>query len=208
MKKKIFIFDLDYTIISCDSFKIFLYLWFLKNPRVFFFNIWHLVYLYILFNLNIIERGTIKEKFLKIAFKYSSKKDILKFSENFIKILASKYLRKKSKKIINKKNRITILISASPDFYVKKFAKLLNFDFVYSTKISLNKKIGKIIGKNCYGYQKLIIIKKLNLNNKKMYFFTDSKSDMPLIKYCRKTFVIPKTIYDKFYLREYEKLKW
>ena len=67
---------------------------------------------------------------------------------------------------------------------------------------------GKIIGKNCFGYQKLLIIKKLNFKKDNLYFFTDSKSDMPLINYCKKTYVLPKTLSDKYVLRKYEKIKW
>jgi len=208
MKKKVFIFDLDNTIISCDSFKLFLLKWFLKNPKVFIFNFLYLVLVYFLFILNLIKRDKLKEIFLKIALKYSNKKQIINFSNNFAKFIVSNYLRIGSKKILKKKNCIKILISASPNFYVNIIGKILNFDQIYSTKIDLDKNIGKIIGKNCYGFQKLLIIKKLNLKNKNLYFFTDSKSDLPLIKYCEKSFVLPKTIIDKFILRKYERINW
>ena len=208
MVKKIFIFDLDHTIISCDSFKFFLIRWFSKKPKIFFLNSFYLILVYVLFNINLITRDQLKEVFLRVAFKRSSKKEILKFSKTFASCLISKYLRIKSKKILNKKNCTKILISASPNFYVNIIGKILNFDQVYSTKIDLNKKIGKIIGKNCYGYQKLLIIKKLKHKTENLYFFTDSKSDVPLMNYCKKTFVIPRTISDKFFLRKYEKINW
>ncbi len=208
MKKKVFIFDLDNTIISCDSFKLFLLKWFLKNPKVFIFNFLYLALVYFLFISNLIKRDQLKEIFLKIALKYSNKKQIINFSNNFAKLIVSNYLRIGSKKILKKKNCTKILISASPNFYVNIIGKILNFDQIYSTKIDLNKNIGKIIGKNCYGFQKLLIIRKLNLKNKNLYFFTDSKSDLPLIKYCEKSFVLPKTIIDKFILRKYERINW
>jgi len=208
MKKKVFIFDLDNTIISCDSFKLFLLKWFLKNPKVFIFNFLYLVLVYFLFILNLIKRDKLKEIFLEIALKCSNKKQIINFSNNFAKLIVSNYLRIGSKKILKKKNCIKILISASPNFYVNIIGKILNFDQIYSTKIDLDKNIGKIIGKNCYGFQKLLIIKKLNLKKKNLYFFTDSKSDLPLIKYCEKSFVLPKTIIDKFILRKYERINW
>lgn len=208
MKKKVFIFDLDNTIISCDSFKLFLLKWFFKNPKVFMFNFLYLALVYFLFILNLIKRDKLKEIFLKIALKNSKKRQIINFSTNFAKFIVSNYLRIGSKKILKKKNCTKILISASPNFYVNIIGKILNFDQIYSTKINLDKNIGKIIGKNCYGYQKLFIIKKLNLKNKNLYFFTDSKSDLPLIKYCEKSFVLPKTIIDKFILRKYERINW
>jgi HAD superfamily phosphoserine phosphatase-like hydrolase len=207
-KKEILIFDLGHTIISCDSLKYFLFKWFCKKPKIFFINSLYLILIYVLFKITLINRKQLKEVFLRVAFKGSNKKEILKFSESFATLLISKYLREKSKKILNKKNCIKILISASPNFYVNIIGKILKFDKVYSTKIDLNKKIGKIIGKNCYGSQKLYIIKKLKYNTKYLYFFTDSRSDVPLLNYCKKTFVIPKTISDKFFLKKYKKLNW
>jgi HAD superfamily phosphoserine phosphatase-like hydrolase len=208
MKKKILIFDLDHTIISCDSFKFFLLRWFLKKPKNFFLNFIYLIIIYLFFKFNLISRDQLKEKFLKTAFRNSNKDEILNFSKTFAKFLINNYLRIKSKKILNKKNCIKILISASPNFYVNIIGKILNFDQIYSTRIDLKKNIGKIIGKNCYGHQKLIMIKKLNFKKDKMYFFTDSKSDMPLINYCKKTYVLPKTLCDKYVLRKYEKINW
>lgn len=208
MKKKILIFDLDHTIISCDSFKFFLFRWYMKKPKNFFFNSLYLIIIYLFFQINLINRDQLKEKFLISAFKNSNEDEILNFSKIFAKFIINKYLRVKSQKILNKKNFIKILISASPNFYVNIIGKILNFDQIYSTKIDLKKKLGKIIGKNCYGYQKLIIIKKLNLKKNNLYFFTDSKSDAPLINYCKKTYVLPNTLSDKFFLRKYEKINW
>ena len=208
MKKKILIFDLDHTIISCDSFKFFLFRWYMKKPKNFFFNSLYLIIIYLFFQINLINRDQLKEKFLISAFKNSNEDEILNFSKIFAKFIINKYLRVKSQKILNKKNFIKILISASPNFYVNIIGKILNFDQIYSTKIDLKKKLGKIIGKNCYGYQKLIIIKKLNLKKNNLYFFTDSKSDVPLINYCKKTYVLPNTLSDKFFLRKYEKINW
>ena len=208
MKKKILIFDLDYTIISCDSFKFFLLRWYIKKPKIFILNFIYLIIIYLFFKINLISRDQLKEKFLIAAFKNSNKEEILNFSKIFAKLIINKYLRIKSKKTLNEKNCIKILISASPNFYVNFLGKILNFDQIYSTRIDLKKKIGKIIGKNCYGYQKLKIIKKLKLNKDNLYYFTDSKSDMPLINYCKKTYVLPKTLSDKYVLRKYEKINW
>jgi HAD superfamily phosphoserine phosphatase-like hydrolase len=208
MKKKILIFDLDHTIISCDSFKFFLLRWYVKKPKNFFFNSLYLIIIYLFFQIGLINRDQLKEKFLISAFKDSNEDEILNFSKIFAKFIINKYFRVKSKKTLNKKNFIKILVSASPNFYVNIIGKMLNFDQIYSTKIDLKKKLGKIIGKNCYGYQKLIIIKKLNLKKNNLYFFTDSTSDLPLINYCKKTYVLPNTLSDKFFLRKYEKINW
>ena len=208
VKDKILIVDLDNTIISCDSFKFFLFYWFLKKPENFFFNIHKLLLFFFLFKINLIDRTNLKEKFLINIFMKTKKKEIEIFSNKFAKALIKKYLRKEAKKVINENFKKKILISASPDFYVKKIGDLLGFNEVFSTKVVFIKNKVFIKGKNCYGEEKLRIIKKLKLNRKSTIFYTDSVSDLPLIRYCFKSFVIPKSIVDKFLLRNYEKIKW
>ena len=207
-KNKILIIDLDNTIISCDSFKLFLYRWFLKKPKNFFLNIHKLMLFFFLFKVNLINRTELKKRFLVIAFMKTKKKEIQKFGNNFAKIIIKKYLKKKAKNMINKKFKKKILISASPDFYVKKIGILLGFDEVFSTKVILDKNKVSIKGMNCYGKEKLRIIKKLKLNRQRTIFFTDSASDLPLIKYCFKSFIMPKSLLDRILLRNYERIKW
>jgi HAD superfamily phosphoserine phosphatase-like hydrolase len=207
-KNKILIVDLDNTIISLDSFKLFLVHWFLKKPKNFFFSIHKLILFFFLFKINLINRTKLKEKFLINIFMKTKKREIEKFSNNFSKTLIDKYLRKKAKKVINEKFEKKILISASPDFYVKKIGILLGFNLVFSTKVVFSKNKIFIKGKNCYGDEKLRIIKKLKLNRQKTIFFTDSASDLPLIKYCFRSFVMPKSFLDRILLRNYPKIKW
>ena len=207
-KDKILITDLDNTIISCDSFKLFLYHWFLKKPKIFFLSIHKLTLFFLLFKINFINRTELKKNFFVVIFMKTKKKEIQKFGNHFAKIIIKKYLKKEAKKLINKKFKKKILISASPDFYVKKIGILLGFDEVFSTKVILDKNNISIKGKNCYGEEKLKIIKKLKLNRKKTMFFTDSASDLPLIKYCFKSFIVPKSFIDKILLRNYEKVIW
>ena len=207
-KNKILITDLDNTIISCDSFKLFLYYWFLKKPKIFFLNLHKLIFFFFLFQMKLISRTELKNIFLAVAFIKTSKNEIKKFGSSFAKIIVQKYLKKKAKSMIDQQFKKKILISGSPDFYVKKIGFLLGFDQIFSTKVIIDKNNISIKGKNCYGHEKLRIIKNLKLNRKKTVFFTDSASDLPLIKYCFKSFVVPKNLLDKILLRSYERIKW
>ena len=105
MKKKILIFDLDYTIISCDSFKFFLLRWYIKKPKIFILNFIYLIIIYLFFKINLISRDQLKEKFLRAAFKNSNKEEILNFSKIFAKLIINKYLRIKSKKTLNENSK-------------------------------------------------------------------------------------------------------
>ena len=96
--KKILIMDLDDTVLSCDSFKFFLFYWFLKKKKIFLFNIVYLILNYILLKTRIINNKEIKQRFLKIAFFNSNKKEIIKFSKNFSQIMIKDFLKKNALK--------------------------------------------------------------------------------------------------------------
>ena len=199
--KKILIMDLDDTVLSCDSFKFFLFFWFFKKKKIFLFNIVYLILNYILLKTRIINNKEIKQRFLKIAFFNSNKKEIIKFSKNFSQIMIKDFLKKNALKLIKKKYKKKILITASPNFYVQFIARSLKFDIFFSTKIDLDKNIGQIIGRNCYGNEKLKIIKKLKLNKNFLNFYTDSYSDLPLMKYCKFSYLVKKNDFNKRYLK-------
>ena len=124
-----------------------------------------------------------------------NKKEINNFSRKFAKHVLLKFKNipvhtelLKAKKL----NTEIYIVTASADFYCKFIAELLGAKLI-STRINLKKKnLGKIIGKNCYGVEKknrvLKEIKKFK--NKYSIFYTDSFSDLPLIKICNKAHLI------------------
>ena len=62
-----------------------------------------------------------------------------------------------------------------------------------STKVNLNKKeLGNIIGKNCFGKEKKKrVLKEIkNFKNKYSILYTDSRTDIPLLKICKKGHII------------------
>ena len=76
-----------------------------------------------------------------------------------------------------------IIISASPDFYLKPFIRqFFNSIEVYASEIRFKNNEVKI--DNLYGLQKEIIAKEIIKNKKpnKIWVYTDNLSDLPLIK--------------------------
>jgi len=189
--------DLDHTILACDSFKFFLLHWFIKNKKIFLLYFIHFFLYYIFFKIGLINNKTVKQKFLQLAFSKSDKKQILKFSKNFAKIIIKKFIKKNAIKVLRQSYEKKILITASPDFYVKFISEFLKFDLFFSTKIDLDKKIGNIVGENCFGNEKLKIIKKLKLNKNQIYFYSDSLTDLPLMKYCKFSYLVKKNHFAK-----------
>ena len=82
-----------------------------------------------------------------------------------------------------------IIISASPEFLLKPVAKKYNFELI-ATKVDINS--GKLIGKNCYGKEKvnrLLEEKGIKKFNK---FYSDSLSDTPLSKLANVAYIVKK----------------
>lgn len=89
------------------------------------------------------------------------------------------------------KNKNTdIIISASPDFLLKPITDKLNVGALIAT--IMDKKTGKISGENCRGEEK---VKRLNQHNKNLSVnecYSDSISDLPMLKLSRHPFIVKK----------------
>ena len=196
MKNKIYIYDLDNTLITCDSF-IYFILYVAKEKKLLF--LMKLIVLVILFIFHFFlkdkTRTLSKSLFIQILLWKFKKKEVVCICRKLVQETLVNFVNKKLYKNIKKvknKNKI-ILITASLNIYVEILAKHLNIDNVLSTKISLkNDTFGKILGKNCYGEEKKkIILKKIkNFKKLKSFFYTDCLSDAPLMKICSKSYLI------------------
>jgi HAD superfamily phosphoserine phosphatase-like hydrolase len=193
---KIFLFDLDGTLITYDTLKLLVLFLFLRNTFKIFLKIPTLILIsfqhFISSNL---DNTHTKSKFLIKLLEGYNKKEIDNFSRKFAKHVLLKFKNipvhtelLKAKKL----NTEIYIVTASADFYCKFIAESLGAKLI-STRINFKKKnLGKIIGKNCYGVEKknrvLKEIKKFK--NKYSIFYTDSSSDLPLMKICNKAHLI------------------
>ena len=130
----------------------------------------------------------IKEKeYLKSVF-FS----FIKYFSNLDKVVADFWNEHNSKiKDFYLKGRFKtdIIISASPEFLLKPVAKKYNFELI-ATKVDINS--GKLIGKNCYGKEKvnrLLEEKRIKKINK---FYSDSLNDTPLSKLANVAYLVKK----------------
>ena len=195
-KKKIILFDLDETLITCDSLKLLVHFLLFRDFDKFVIKIPSLIQIMIQHFVSTSSHKTdTKSKFFEKILKDYSVKEIENFSSKFANYIFSNYKNKKTynKLLEAKKNNTEIyIVTASGDFYCKYIAKLFKTKLI-STKVSLKKKsLGKIIGKNCYGIEKKIRVLKDIKNFKERYsiFYTDSKSDRYLINNCDKSYLL------------------
>jgi phosphoserine phosphatase len=196
MLKKIFLFDLDKTLITCDSLKQLIIFLFKKYPKYIFFKIPSLTQIiiqHLLSNCN--HRTETKSKFISKLLEGFKKSEVNNFSKQFAIYIFNNFKNKKIyKKLLNAKKitKDVYIVTASADFYCKFLARLFDVKLI-STNVSLHKKnFGKLVGKNCFGNEKKLRVLSTIKNFKKKYslFFTDSKSDLPLLRICNKGYYV------------------
>jgi len=178
--KTLNIFDFDGTIYDGDS-TIDFYLYCLKRKKAIikYFPIQCLYF--ILYRLNVITKKQFKEKFLI----FLNLIDINEYTNDFWKINI-----KKIKAFYTQLNHDNdIIISASPHFLISKIGELLKVYDVIATNVLPN---GKISGNNCYGEEKVRIFKEKYPQISVGKVYTDSLSDMPIIKLGKKSYLVHK----------------
>ena len=196
MLKKIFLFDLDKTLITCDSLKQLIFFLCKKYPKYIFFKIPSLTQIIIEHLLsNCRHRTETKSKFISKLLEGFKKSEVNNFSKQFAIYIFNNFKNKKIyEKLLNAK-KITedvYIVTASADFYCKFLARLFDVKLI-STNVNLQKKnFGQLVGKNCFGNEKKLRVLSTIKNFKKKYslFFTDSKSDLPLLRICNKGYYV------------------
>jgi len=192
--KKIAIFDFDGTLTKGDTLISFL---------VYCFGIWKvLIGLFFLspfiisYLLKLYSNDLAKKRLLKYFFKNQSVDEIKKLAENFINTNLEKYLRKnviKRLKWHQNKGHTTILISASIDIYIRLWGLKYKFDFIECTGLEKKNELytGQILGKNCYGIEKVNRLNKLfgkNFFDKEIYGYGDSDGYKIFLNLCTHKF--------------------
>lgn len=83
-----------------------------------------------------------------------------------------------------------VLLSASPDLYLKDLRGVIGFDFLISTQVEIidDRVTGKIIGENCKGTEKVRRLREVFTQEEigNAICYADSQSDTPLMEIVRK----------------------
>ena len=137
-----------------------------------------------------------KKRLLKYFFKNRSVDEIKKLAENFINNNLEKHLRKnviKRLKWHQNKGHTTILISASIDLYIRLWGGKYKFDFIECTVLEKKNDLytGQILGKNCYGIEKVNRLNDLfgkNFFDNEIYGYGDGDGDKFFLILCTHKF--------------------
>lgn len=179
---KVKIYDFDGTIYDGDS-SVDFYIFCLKKKvsmcKYFPKMIWYII----LYVLSIKTKTEMKEVF------FSFLKDF-----NNIEDLVEEFWVKNDKKLKNwyleKKHNNDIIISASPKFLLNNICNKLKIKDLIASDVDI--KTGKFNSENCYGDEKVkrLYNKYRDIEIEEMY--TDSESDLPLLKLSKKGFIVNK----------------
>ena len=195
--KKVALFDVDYTILNCDSMFKFLWYSIKKKPILIFYLPVIAVYLF-LYAVKLVSTSKAKEK-LFVGINYMDENDLKDFYELVLKkcIFNTAIDSLKSRK---EEGCYVLLITASPNAYLKYFKDLEFVDDVIGTSLQIKDGFytNKIIGNNCKGEEKVKqILNHLNSKNieidfENSYAYSDSKSDMPMMKLVKNRYLVNK----------------
>lgn len=173
-------YDFDKTIYDGDSTTDFFFYIIFHRPYLLIFIPYFLVVL-LCYALKIVSKKQIKQ----LLFFF------VPWHKNINKIV-NKFWQKHANKVFDwystQKQPDDIIISASLDFILEPIMDVLAIENWLSTKFDV--KTGKIFGENCYGEEKLIRFKNVYSNISLDAFYSDSMSDLPMMKYAKEAYLV------------------
>lgn len=174
-------YDFDKTIYKRDC-----------SVHFFFYMIFTRIYLLIFFPFYLVVFGFYgtklisKKKFKELMFFF-----VPWYGEKIHKIV-DKFWQKNANDILDwyvkQKSDDDVIISAGLKFIIEPVAKMLNVGTLIATNYDI--KTGKILGENCYGEEKKVQFEKLFPNQRCSAFYSDSLSDLPMMKISDKGFLV------------------
>ncbi len=195
MKKGIAFFDLDGTITKKDTL-----LEFIKYSKgILAFYIGFIIcspYL-LAYKLKIISNQKAKEIILSYFFKGTNIKEFQYICDEFSAKKIPYLIKPQALSEIEnlkKSNYKIVIVSASLENWIQKWANSLNVEVIATRLIIYNEKLsGKILGKNCYGQEKANRIKeKYSISEyDEILAYGDSKGDIEMLELANKGFMKP-----------------
>ena len=173
----IVVYDFDKTLTYKDTLLGF-FLSFSKNP----IKIFSYFFLMVLTKFKLISNDALKEGGVKLFLKGKSKDEVERVAKNYAKTIKTNKVYKE----MSFEDRV-LIVSASFEEYLKPL-------FPESVEIVASKlkyKDNKVEGVlfNCYSYKKVSVIKQKGIHFIDI-LYTDSYSDMPLIKISKQAFFV------------------
>ena len=185
MSRKIAFLDFDGTITYKDTFLEFIR--FVKGDLAFYMGFLLYSPAMVAFKLNIITNQKAKELIMRHFFAKMTRQEFDDHSERFAKEVIPSLIRDKALVEIEKlkeEGAKIVIVSASAENWVGKWSQALGLDYIATRLQCKNENIsGKILGRNCYGEEKVERIKaEYDLSHfEKIYCYGDTEGDKPML---------------------------
>lgn len=183
---KIAFFDFDGTVTKKDSLLEFIK--FQKGLTWFYFGFVLHSPILIAYKLGIISNQTAKERILRFFFGKTPIEQFQQGCDDFAKHELAKMVRSKALyeiRQLREKGFQVVLVSASASNWLRSWSQQNNLQLIATElEVSNNRITGRILGKNCYGKEKVNRIKslyKLDQYNV-IYCYGDTKGDIPMLE--------------------------
>lgn len=183
--KKLALFDFDGTITKKDSFLAFIK--FYKGEWTFWKGMFLLSPVLILYKLKILPNWKAKQYVLTHFFHGEKEVEFNRKGEAFSSVVIPKLVRKKAKNKLYwhiARGDEVVVVTASAQNWVKPWTDQLGIDLI-ATELETKDNLltGKILGKNCYGPEKVTRVCELRelRSYEDIYVYGDSKGDKELL---------------------------
>jgi len=181
------VFDFDGTLTYKETFMTFIK--FSVGNKKFIKGFIKLIPDFVLLLLRLIPNWRMKEKVIKHFFGGWTEDLFLQNAESFLREeIKSKFRNECVNRLKWHKGQrhLIVIVSATLEAYLISLSDLLGVDHIIGTKLEiLNGRItGKILGKNCYGAEKVVRLRELlgDLNQYYIYAYGDSRGDRELLE--------------------------
>jgi phosphatidylglycerophosphatase C len=189
--QKIAVFDFDGTLFQGDATKDFCWFYYRKNPLKSYYFLVQLAYWFIN-HLGLMSTTKFKSKF--IAFLNNNDAQLIDHLLTLFweqkRALVRKNLLEKITKL--KENGVyTIVVSASPELFIKDFCLSLGIDAVIGSQLIVKNNKYSLL-KNCRGKEKLIRLKQAIPGFEIVVAYSDNEDDAALLKLAENGFWVDK----------------
>ncbi len=182
------IFDLDHTLARRDTYLSYLWGYLCRHPgRIIRCTI--LPFVVLSFALGRMTNAVLKEQFLQAILGDSPRIQIESWTNEFIEQLVSSGLSRQGLATLadhRRRGDYLVLLSASPDCYVKMLGNRLGFNEVISTTIEWqeNRVSGRLGGPNMRGKEKaqVVLAIKERFRNSHVVAYADHASDFQMLR--------------------------
>lgn len=187
MKSLANVYDFDHTIYRGDASLDFIVFCMRRHPSLIYYLPADCIAIF-LYLVGIWDRKQIKQ----VAFAFLKS---IKNIDQELEIFWAHNEQKLEDWYLKQKQPSDVIISASPEFLLRPIITKLGVDIMIATR--MNKRTGKIEGENCRAGEKVTRLLQINPNPSFLNAYSDSLSDLPLLKLAQNPYIVHKGIVTK-----------